>query len=181
MAISLQTEPGFLHDQSPLSPLYVAPGTPLPTSTSGSTTTATSTSTTSTAPKLPSDWDLITESERQRVTGEFGEARGSLQTSIHKRGMGRSGFSAEAMSKLGAKEGMALADVQAGITDRQMNYKFQQQQLAMMAAQAAKAKKKNKKKKKLGGALAIAGLVLAPFTGGASLALTAAGAGMYMG
>ena len=127
------------------------------------------------------EYRALQESERQSVTQQFSEARQGLQTDIHKRGMGRSGFSAESMSKLGAKEGSALADVEAGLTDRLMNYKFQQEQLALQRAAMAKAKKKNKKKKKLGAALGVAGIVLAPFTGGASLSLTAAGAGMYMG
>ena len=126
------------------------------------------------------EYKALQESERQSVTQAFSEARQGLQTDIHKRGMGRSGFSAESMSKLGAKEGSALADVEGGLTDRLMNYKFQQQQLAMQQAAMAKAKKKNKKKKKLGAALGIAGLILAIPTGGASLALTGAGAGMYM-
>jgi len=125
------------------------------------------------------EYGLMQRVESDRVKSQFGQLRMGLERDIHRRGIGRSGFAGESMSRLGAQQGSALADVAAGNTERLAEYQAQQRELGLKMQLARDQKKGNNKKKKFGTALGIAGLVLAPFTGGASLALTGAGAGMY--
>ncbi len=127
------------------------------------------------------EYNLVQRAERDKVRGQYSELRRGLEMDIHKRGIGRSGFAADAMGRIGALEGGALADVQAGVTDRLSQYQAQQRELGLQMKMARAAQKKNTRNKKIGAGLGIAGLVLAPFTGGASLALTGVGAGMYSG
>jgi hypothetical protein len=125
------------------------------------------------------EYDIIKRAERDRVRGQFGDLRRGVEKSIHRRGLGRSGFAGQLMSRLGGQEGGALAEVEGGVTDRLAGYKQQQRELGIQMKMQRELKKKNDKMKKIGAGLGIAGLVLAPFTGGASLALAGAGAGMY--
>lgn len=125
------------------------------------------------------EFALIKRAERNRVGGEFGALQQGLQKSIHRRGIGRSGFAAELMSRLGAQQAGALADVEAGTTERLADYQAQYRALFMQQQMERRAKKAAKQRRTTGAALGVAGLVLAPFTGGASLALAGAGAGMY--
>lgn len=126
----------------------------------------------------------LTEFDRQRmlgrreVAGRFSSMRNDLQRGIAFRGMGRSGFAAEAMSKLGAQEGGALADVEANRTAAISDYKRQVEEYRMQRAAMDRAKRKAKRKKAIGTTLAIAGLALAPMTGGLSLGMTGYGANM---
>ncbi len=122
------------------------------------------------------EYNLLQRSERNRVRGQYSELRRGLERDIHRRGIGRSGFAADAMSRLGGGESGALADVDAGITDRLSQYQAQQRELGLQMKMARDQKNKSNKRKKIGAGLGIAGLVLAPFTGGASLALVGAGA-----
>jgi hypothetical protein len=121
------------------------------------------------------EYDLIRRAERDRVRGQFGDLRRQVEKSIHRRGLGRSGFAGQLMSRLGGQEGGALAEVEGGVTDRLASYKQQQRELGIQMQYQRDLKKKNEKMKKWGTGLGIAGLVLAPFTGGTSLALTGAG------
>lgn len=127
----------------------------------------------------------MTEFDRQRllgrreVAGRFSSMRNDLQRGIAFRGMGRSGFAAEKMGQLGAQEGGALAEVEAGRTDAIAAYKRQIEEMRMQRSAERRAKRKAKKKKAIGAALGIAGLALAPVTGGASLLAAGQGANMY--
>lgn len=130
-------------------------------------------------------YGALQESEKRRVVGKYGALRETLQTGMHSRGVSRSGFAVDENTKLDTSETGEMADVAAGTTERLVDYRNQQEQLIQMQRMeeamrkaAKKAKKKKKRGKWIGAALGVAGIALAPFTGGASLALTAAGAGM---
>lgn len=125
------------------------------------------------------EFDKARQLGRREVAGRFSSMRNDLQRGIWNRGAGRSGFSAEKMSQLGAQEGGALADVEANRTAAIADYKRQMEEMRMQRAAMSRAKKKAKKKKAIGAGLAIAGLALAPFTGGASLLVAGQGANMY--
>lgn len=125
------------------------------------------------------EYSLMQRAELEKLHGQYNDLRRNLELNIHRRGIGRSGFANQLMSRLGAQEGGAIADVNAGVTDRLAEYQAQQRQLGLQMKMERDQKKSNNKKKGIGAGLGIAGLVLAPFTGGASLGLTAAGAG-YM-
>lgn len=130
-------------------------------------------------------YGALQESERRRVGGQYSALREELQTGIHARGIGRSGFAVDENVKLDTSETGAYGEVAAGTTDRLMQYRQQQEELLMqqrmadaMARAGKKAKKKRRKAGWIGAALGVAGLALAIPTGGASLALTGAGAAM---
>jgi hypothetical protein len=124
------------------------------------------------------EFDRMRQLGRREVAGRFSSMRNDLQRGIAGRGMGRSGFAAEAMSKLGAQEGGALAEVEANRTAAIADYNKQLEEIRMQRSAMRRAKKKARKKKAIGTALGIAGLALAPFTGGASLLLSGYGANM---
>jgi len=124
------------------------------------------------------EFDRQRQLQRREVAGRFSSMRNQLQRGISNRGMGRSGFAAESMSQLGAQEGGALAEVEANRTQAIMDYKRQIEEFRMQQSAMRRARRKANKKKAIGTGLAVAGLALAPFTGGASLLLTGAGANM---
>lgn len=125
-----------------------------------------------------------TEFDRQRmlgrreVAGRFSSMRNALQRGIAGRGMGRSGFAAEKMGELGAQEGGALAEVEASRTAAIADYNRQLAAYRMQRSADRRARRRANQKEGIGKGLALAGLVAAPFTGGASLLLTGAGASM---
>jgi len=126
------------------------------------------------------EFELRRELARRDVASTFGDARQRLQASLHRRGVGRSGFAAEAMSRLGAQEAGALAEVEAGLTESLMRFKQEQEAIRLQEQAIRRARAKRRQGKRVGGALALAGLALAPLTGGLSLGLTGAGAQMAL-
>ena len=95
--------------------------------------------------------------ELRGVQQQFGGLRQNLEKGIHNRRIGRSGFAGEAMTKLGAQEGQAIADVNAGLSDRLINYQQKERELALMSRMA-----KGQKKKKgswVGAALGAVGMI----------------------
>ena len=124
------------------------------------------------------EFDRMRQLGRREVAGRFSSMRNDLQRGIWGRGAGRSGFTAEKMSQLGAQEGGALADVEASRTAAIADYQRQMEEMRMQRSAMRRAQRKARKKKAIGTGLAIAGLALAPVTGGSSLLLTGAGANM---
>ena len=124
------------------------------------------------------EFDRQRQYQRREVAGRFSSMRNQLQRAVSNRGMGRSGFAGEKMSELGAQEGGALADVEANRTRAISDYNRQIEEFRMQKSAMKRAKRKANKKKAIGTALGIAGLALAPFTGGASLLLSGYGANM---
>src|SRR3990167_6122470 len=77
-------------------------------------------------------YGMLQQSERRGVLGKYSKLRQGLEKGFRRRGITRSGFAPEKLGELGAEEQGALGDVEAGLTDKLMNYKFQQQQLELM-------------------------------------------------
>jgi len=111
----------------------------------------------------------LARSERNRVSDTYGGLRSHLETAFNRRGIGRSGFAPEAMTRLGSEEGMAYQDVDQHTVARKQEYQAQlDQEAAQRAQEAAEARRRSRGW--LGTLLGVFGAVLAPFTGGASLA-----------
>ena len=125
------------------------------------------------------DWAALQDAEVRRVQGEYEPLREELQLGFHNRGISRSGFALEEMANLEGRQAGAIGQVQAGNTDRLLQYKQQQDYLRYMKAQQ-KAQQGNSTNRWLGAALGVVGLAGAAFTGGATLPLAATGASMYM-
>lgn len=126
------------------------------------------------------EYSLMQRAEMDKVKGQYSDLRRGLERDIYRRGIGRSGFAGEMMSRLGAQQGGAIGDVKAGVTERLADYQAQQREIGLQLKAQREQKKNNRKKTGIGAGLGVAGLVLAPFTGGASLGLTAAGGGMML-
>lgn len=88
------------------------------------------------------EYEQLQASELRQTQQQYGGLRQQLETGLHRKGLTRSGFAGEEQSKLGAQEAGAIGDVQAGLTQRLMDYKMQQRQLDLMAKQAKRQKRK---------------------------------------
>lgn len=100
----------------------------------------------------------LQQAEQRGVLQQFSEKEQAAQSSASKRGISRSGFAGEQQSQIGAQEEGALAQVNAGITDRLMQYQYQQDQVNLLAKQV-KMQQSAQRNQWIGAALSVVGSV----------------------
>lgn len=107
-------------------------------------------------------YQTLEKAGENSVYTQYGQKQTQMETGLAGRGLSRSGFGMQAEGQLNAAKQADMASMQAGVTDRVLAYRQNQETLQLEQAQL-KAQKKKKKHAWLGTALAVVGAVVGTF------------------